>query len=335
MMRPFGWGMEDASAAAFLERLGPMLLMAGLELRAPDAGRRFTAAVCAAGSAGAHAAFEAAVAALPLLPPRVALPRDIAEACCASSVPRDRVRCSLGMSMHDLLAVMAAEEGGSLLPVCDWVLFPRTEGDVAAVLRYASAAGLAVVTRGGGTSVTGGLAVDARGRSGVVCLDMRRLSGVVSVDAEAMTARVLGGTTGPDLEAALRPYGLTARHFPQSFEYATVGGMVATRNGGHFASGPTKVDDICLAVRLVTPDAGVIASSLTVLSSGAPSLVRLVCGSEGECDVGAGAPPTGAAAAAVDVDVHVAVAATTAVAGSCRRRCGAPHPLYSAQAHSA
>lgn len=75
-----------------------------------------------------------------------------------------------------------------------------------------------MVTRGGGTSVTGGLRVDSDGRAGVACLSLERMSGLVSVDPEAMTARVLGGTTGPELERALRPYGLTARHFPQSFD---------------------------------------------------------------------------------------------------------------------
>ena len=105
---------------------------------------------------------------------------------------------------------------------------------------------------GGGTSVCGG--VEPRlGDRPVVTMDLRRLDRVLEVDPVSLAARIQAGATGPVLEEQLREHGLTLRHFPQSFEYATLGGWIATRAGGHFATLETHIDDLVESVRAITP----------------------------------------------------------------------------------
>ena len=139
----------------------------------------------------------------------------------------------------------------------------------------------AVVPFGGGTSVVGGVEpAVGDGFAGVASLDLEALAGVVEVDRVARAARVLAGTTGPALEAGLRPHGLTLRFYPQSFERSTVGGWLATRAAGHFSTRATHVDDLVESIRMVTP-AGVWASRRLPGSGAGPSPDRLALGSEG------------------------------------------------------
>jgi alkyldihydroxyacetonephosphate synthase len=161
----------------------------------------------------------------------------------------------------------------------DLVAFPADETEVETVLSWAEAEGAAVVPFGGGTSVVGG--VEARvGERPVVCLDLRRLDRVLEVDAESMAARIQGGATGPRLEEQLRERGLTLRHFPQSFEYATLGGWIATRAGGHFATLYTHIDDLTESVRAITPRGSWESRRLPGSGAG-PSPDRALLGSEG------------------------------------------------------
>jgi alkyldihydroxyacetonephosphate synthase len=161
----------------------------------------------------------------------------------------------------------------------DLVAFPRDESEIEAVLSWAEAEGAAVVPFGGGTSVVGG--VEARlGDRPVVCLDLRRLDRVLEVDAESLAARIQAGATGPVLEEQLKAHGLTLRHFPQSFEYSTLGGWVATRAGGHFATLYTHIDDLVESVRAITPR-GTWESRRLPGSGAGPSPDRALIGSEG------------------------------------------------------
>jgi alkyldihydroxyacetonephosphate synthase len=161
----------------------------------------------------------------------------------------------------------------------DLVAFPRDESEIEVVLEWAEAEGAAVVPFGGGTSVVGG--VEARlGERPVVSLDLRRLDRVLEVDAESLAARIQAGATGPGLEDQLREKGLTLRHFPQSFEYSTVGGWVATRAGGHFATLYTHIDDLVESVRAITPRGSWESRRLPGSGAG-PSPDRALIGSEG------------------------------------------------------
>jgi alkyldihydroxyacetonephosphate synthase len=123
--------------------------------------------------------------------------------------------------------------------------------------------------------------VEARlGERPVVTMDLRRLDRVLEVDPESLAARIQAGATGPRLEEQLREHGLTLRHFPQSFEYATLGGWIATRAGGHFATGETHIDDLVESVRAITPR-GTWESRRLPGSGAGPSPDRMLIGSEG------------------------------------------------------
>ncbi|MBS1838700.1 MAG: FAD-binding oxidoreductase, partial [Actinobacteria bacterium] len=162
----------------------------------------------------------------------------------------------------------------------DVVLRPRDEADVVAVLDWATDADVAVVPYGGGSSVVGGVECDGAGHAGVASLDLGALDRVVEVDPTSRAARVQAGVLGPHLEDQLRPHGLTLRHFPQSFEFSTLGGWIATRAGGHYATLRTHIDDLVESLRVVTPIG--VSESWRLPGSGAgPSPDRLFLGSEG------------------------------------------------------
>ncbi len=161
----------------------------------------------------------------------------------------------------------------------DLVALPADESEIEVVLSWAEAEGAAVVPFGGGTSVVGG--VEGRlGERPFVCLDLRRLDRVLEVDATSLSARIQAGATGPGLEDQLREHGLTLRHFPQSFEYSTLGGWIATRAGGHFATLYTHIDDLVESVRAITPR-GTWESRRLPGSGAGPSPDRALIGSEG------------------------------------------------------
>jgi alkyldihydroxyacetonephosphate synthase len=161
----------------------------------------------------------------------------------------------------------------------DLVAFPKDESEIETVLSWSETAGAAVVPFGGGTSVVGG--VEARlGDRPVISMDLRRLDRVLEVDPASLAARIQAGATGPVLEEQLREHGLTLRHFPQSFEYATLGGWVATRAGGHFATVYTHIDDLVESVRAITPR-GTWESRRLPGSGAGPSPDRMLIGSEG------------------------------------------------------
>jgi alkyldihydroxyacetonephosphate synthase len=167
----------------------------------------------------------------------------------------------------------------------DQVAFPRDESEVVRLLEWASSARIAVVPFGGGSSVVGGVeCAVGEGYDGVVTLDLTRMGRVLEVDRASRAARIEAGAYGPALEDQLRPHGLTLRHFPQSFEFSTLGGWIATRSGGHFATLYTHIDDFVESLRVVTPT-GVVASRRLPGSGAGPSPDRLFIGSEGALGV--------------------------------------------------
>jgi alkyldihydroxyacetonephosphate synthase len=187
----------------------------------------------------------------------------------------ERVSHALGKAYRDVVRGFY----GKFENPPDLVASPRDESEIEAVLSWAEAEGAAVVPFGGGTSVVGG--VEPRlGERPVVSLDLRRLDRVLEVDAQSLAARIQAGATGPGLEDQLREHGLTLRHFPQSFEYATLGGWIATRAGGHFATLETHIDDLVESVRAITPR-GTWESRRLPGSGAGPSPDRMLIGSEG------------------------------------------------------
>src|SRR5207245_665347 len=160
-----------------------------------------------------------------------------------------------------------------------FVGLPRTEEDIARALEACARAGIAIAPYGGGTSVVGGVEAGGRGRP-ACSLDLGHLSRVLEVDPVSRAARIQAGALGPDLESQLRQHGLTLRHFPQSFEFSTLGGWIATRAGGHFATLYTHIDDLVESVRMITPT-GTWASRRLPASGAGPSPDRLALGSEG------------------------------------------------------
>ena len=165
----------------------------------------------------------------------------------------DRVSHALGKAYRDVVRGFRGEFPNPP----DLVAYPESAEDVDAVLNFCADEGAAAIPYGGGTSVVGG--VEPRMRDdypGVVTIDLRRMDRVLEVDAISKAARIQAGATGPGLEDQLREHGLTLRHFPQSFEYSTLGGWIATRAGGHFATLYTHIDDLVESVRAVTLDGG-------------------------------------------------------------------------------
>ncbi len=193
----------------------------------------------------------------------------------------ERVTHALGRSLPDLLRLRR----GEIDAAPEAAVYPRDEGAVAAVLRIAADADLAVVPFGGGTSVVGG--VDARtapGQAGVLALDTTGMDALVRVDAESATATFQAGIDGPTLEAALQRHGRTLGHFPQSFEHSTLGGWIATRSSGQQSNGYGAIDDLVVSLRVVTPE-GVLRTLAVPRSASGPDLNELVLGSEGALGV--------------------------------------------------
>jgi alkyldihydroxyacetonephosphate synthase len=195
-----------------------------------------------------------------------------------SDTAYDRASHTYGKAFRDI--VRALRRDFSCAP--DLVAFPRDEADVVRVLDWCAEAGLAAIPYGGGSSVVGGTeARDLADRyAGVVSVDLSGLDRVLEIERTSRCARIQGGVFGPRLEDQLRPHGLTLRHFPQSFEFSTLGGWIATRSGGHYATQYTHIDDFVESLRVVTPT-GVVESRRLPGSGAGPSPDRLFIGSEG------------------------------------------------------
>ncbi|HEX4807081.1 MAG TPA: FAD-binding oxidoreductase [Conexibacter sp.] len=193
----------------------------------------------------------------------------------------ERVRHACGRAYRDVVRAFR----GHVDHPPDVVARPREEAEVERVLEWAAEIGAAVIPFGGGTSVVGGVEARVPERfAGVVTLSLAAMDRVLEVDAVSQAARIEAGALGPALERQLAEHGLTLRHFPQSFQLSTLGGWIATRAGGHFATAETHVDDLVESVRAITP-VGTWASRRLPGSGAGPSPDRLLLGSEGTLGV--------------------------------------------------
>jgi alkyldihydroxyacetonephosphate synthase len=236
----------------------------------------------AAGGIRAHLGFEPAepeqpapIEAIDLPAPRLSPPAELAEIC--SSDRHERVTHAYGKGYRDIVRAFR----GRIDHPPDVVARPRDEREVEAVLGWCAHARAAAIPFGGGTSVVGGVEPRIGDRyEGAVSIDLHALDQVLEVDPASRAARIQAGAAGPALEDQLRPHGLTLRHFPQSFEFSTLGGWIATRAGGHFATRLTHIDDLVESIRAITPS-GEWESRRLPGSGAGPSPDRLLIGSEG------------------------------------------------------
>lgn len=253
----WGWGWEDEGPTREQqERIGQLL------------GARF-------GWQGLQIQDPPRLEDLDLPAPRLTPPPGLAAIC--STAIYDRAGHAYGKAFRDVVRAFRREYPHPP----DVVAFPESEDDIVRLLDWCADVNGAAIPYGGGSSVVGG--VEPRigtDYAGAVSIDLGKLDKVVEIDRASRAARIQGGILGPALEDALRPHGLTLRHFPQSFEFSSLGGWIATRSGGHYATLFTHIDEFVESLRVVTP-AGVSESRRLPGSGAGPSPDRLFIGSEG------------------------------------------------------
>jgi alkyldihydroxyacetonephosphate synthase len=257
----WGWGYEgeglSADELALIARLAAARL--GIdELRARDAPD---------------------ISEIELRRPRLTPPASISSF--SSADPWDRAEHTLGKSFPDLVRGLRRQYANPP----DVVVYPADEEQLTAVLEWASDDRVAAIPYGGGSSVAGGIEPDVGdGYRGAVSVDMRGMGRVLEIDRDSRAALIQAGALGPALEDQLRPHGLTLRHFPQSFEVSSLGGWIATRSGGHFATLHTHIDEFVEGLRLVTPR-GVVETRRLPGDGAGVSADRFFIGSEGTLGV--------------------------------------------------
>jgi alkyldihydroxyacetonephosphate synthase len=192
---------------------------------------------------------------------------------------KERVVHAYGKGFRDLFRLRRGIAGGAP----DLVLYPESESDVCLILRSAAECEVVVIPFGGGSNISGCLE-RMESRRMAVSLDMRRMRRVLDVDAKSCTARVEAGVFGPDLEEQLGMHGVTLGHFPDSFRHSTLGGWIATRSAGMQSDRYGKIEDMVVAVRMVTPE-GVLATRAVPKSSNGIDPNHFCVGSEGTLGV--------------------------------------------------
>jgi len=214
--------------------------------------------------------------------PGLAVPDRLAAFCSADRAAR--ARHTYGMAPPESIRGFH----GDFAPAPDLVATPRTEDEVAETLAWATEAGVAVSPVTGGTGVAGGTGPpqgDLRERyAGTLALNLRELDQVLEVDETSRAARIQGGALGPELNAQLREHDLHLRHYPQSYQLSGLGGWIATRSGGHYATRYTHIDEFVQSVRMIAP-AGAFETQRLPEHGAGPDARRLVCGSEGALGV--------------------------------------------------
>jgi alkyldihydroxyacetonephosphate synthase len=214
------------------------------------------------------------LAGLKLAAPRISPPGALAHR--ISTTTFDRAAHTYGKGYRDIMRALH----GDLAAAPDLVAYPRAESEIIDLLDWAGSHNVAVIPYGGGSSVVGGTEYRGGDHAAVLSLDMSAMGRVLEIDSTSRAARIQAGVLGPVLEDQLRPHGLTLRHFPQSFEFSTLGGWLATRAGGHYATLYTHIDDFVESLRVITC-AGAGESWRLPGSGAGPSPDRMFLGSEG------------------------------------------------------
>jgi alkyldihydroxyacetonephosphate synthase len=196
-----------------------------------------------------------------------------------SKGPEERVRHARGQSLPDWLALRS----GNLGALPDGVAYPITKQDVKALIQYAKETGAIIIPYGGGTSVVGHVTPE-RGDKPVLTMDMGRMNRLINLDKESQIATFGAGVAGPDLEAQLRAKGYTMGHFPQSFEYSTLGGWIATRSSGQQSLRYGRIEQLFAGGKVETP-VGTLDIPTFPASAAGPDLREVTLGSEGRLGI--------------------------------------------------
>lgn len=187
-----------------------------------------------------------------------------------------RLHHTYGKSYRDLLRARA----GKLERVPDAVIFPRSREDVEAILAAATRHGVQIVPFGGGTNIVGGVEADPTRPGMAATVSLRQMNRVLAVDRVARTARIEAGALGPEMEAELNRQGFSLGHFPDSFEFSTLGGWLATRSAGMQSDAYGKIEDMVVSLTLCTPTGTLVTRNVPRSATG-PDLNHLAVGSEG------------------------------------------------------
>lgn len=188
----------------------------------------------------------------------------------------ERVLHSAGRSYYDVLRLRR----GELPDYVDAVCYPSGEAQLTKVLAWAAENKVALIPYGGGSSVVGGLEVVRGSSRGVISVDLTRMNKLLNLNPADRTALFEAGIYGPQAEHALNPGGWTLGHFPQSFEYSTLGGWVAARSAGQQSNRYGKIEEILNSVRMITP-AGVVETNPVPAGATGPDWNQIIAGSEG------------------------------------------------------
>ena len=209
----------------------------------------------------------------------IKIPKSLSYFC--TSEKWDRVMHSYGKSFRDLTKIYRRQFDNPP----DVVAYPATENEIVSLLDWCGENNYAAIPFGGGSSVTDGFSPPDGGEyAGSVCIDLGNMNKVLEVDDVSNAALIQAGTLGPSLEDQLKPHGFTLRHIPQSWEFSSLGGWIATRSSGHYATHLTHIDDMVESLRVVTP-VGTLENRRLPGSGAGPDPDRMFIGSEGSMGI--------------------------------------------------
>lgn len=186
-----------------------------------------------------------------------------------------RLKKALGKSYPDLLKIVTNQP----VHLPDAVVSATDHNEVLEVLNVCSQYNIQVVPYGGGTNVVGALNMKAYERPRIT-LDMTRMKNLLHIDEVNHTAVFEAGIYGPEIESLLNAKGFSLGHFPQSFQYSSLGGWIATRSAGQESSGYGRIEEMVISVKVATPARTLTTSPFEGDAEGV-NLKSLFFGSEG------------------------------------------------------
>ncbi|UCE08115.1 MAG: FAD-dependent oxidoreductase, partial [bacterium] len=191
--------------------------------------------------------------------------------------PLERTVHSFGKSYYDLIRLRSAV----IQNPTDGIVYPATDDEVVKLLQLAGENGITIIPFGGGTSVVGGVEPDIASPV-TLTLDLVRMNQLITLDKFSQLATFQAGVLGPELERILNEQGFSLGHFPQSFEYSTLGGWIATRSAGHKSTAYGKIENMVRALKVALPEGDILETPHYPAASSGPDLIQLFCGSEGK-----------------------------------------------------